>query len=144
MRRLAMGSLAVAWVAMLSSAAWCAPTTKPPSTTPAPKVTNYIVVEIKNTTGDIAYEGIAFPTLKERIKRAHDEFVTAEKAWDKAKADAAKAGTKFDKPKPVEGYVHRIGEDTVYKTQAEATEAANKLKEAYEKKKAEEKAKAGG
>ena len=126
MRTLCRWALGMTLLAAFSSVGWADASKGPPTPPPTPPVINFIVIEVKDCFGGITYEGIQYSSLKDRIKRAHTDFLAAEKTWEKAKADAAKAGTKFDKPKPTEGYVHRIGETTVYKTQAEASEVAKK------------------
>ena len=75
----------------------------------------------------VTWEAIHYKDLKNRVDGAKQDYVSALDGWNKAKADAAKDKTKFDKPKPVEGYVKRIGETTIYKTQAEAQDEAKDL-----------------
>ena len=130
---------------LLCGGAWCE--TKSSTTTksaPPKKETIYwVVVEVKNLKGDVTWEAIQYKDLKARLARPHDEFLTALEAWNKSKADAAKNKTKFSTPKPVEGYVKRVGDTTVYKTMEEARDAAKKLiDQAEARKKAAEEAKA--
>lgn len=87
----------------------------------------WIVVEAKDLNQKVTWEAIRYKDLKNRVDSAKQVYVSALDAWNKAKAEAAKSKTKFDRPKPVQGYVKRMGETTVYKVQQEAQDAARKL-----------------
>lgn len=132
MRWLVAASIAVALCVL--ARAESGNTTKP---LPAPKreTVYWIVVEVKSLTGDVSYEAIPYKDLKDRLERPHDEYLKALGNWNKAKADAVKNGKKFDTPKPVEGYVKRVGNTTTYKSQEDAKAAIQKILDAIEARK---------
>jgi hypothetical protein len=127
------GWAAVAAVALTFGAVGWGEETRPsvpkPTDPPKKETVYWIVIEVKDLNQSVTWEAIRYKDLKDRVDRAKEAYVSALEAWNQAKADAAKTKMKFDKPKPVQGYVKRIGETTVYKVQQDAQDAARKLVE---------------
>ncbi len=138
--------VATSMAVVLCGAAWgeSGTSTKPKQPAPPKKETVYwIVVEAKNLKGEVNYEAIQYKEFKNRLARVHQDYQRAVDGWEKAKADAAKNKKRFDTPRPVEGYVKRVGEGTTYRSQADAKAAVQKILDQIEarKKAAEEKEK---
>ncbi len=82
-----------------------------PSTTPTPPkppAPTWVVIEVMNWKGVVSYEAIGSKAVHDRNTRQVKEYKQAVEKWKKDKALADINKTKFNTPRPVRGYVHRV------------------------------------
>ncbi|HUW55005.1 MAG TPA: hypothetical protein VMZ92_00060 [Planctomycetota bacterium] len=96
--------------------------------------TRYLVIEVRDTKGNVSFEVIDAKDLTKRTKDCRTQYQEALKEWNTAKATAKKNKEAFTEKKPVEPYVRQMGSS--FKTEQKAKEYADKLQQAYEARKA--------
>ncbi|KPL01429.1 MAG: hypothetical protein AMK75_04995 [Planctomycetes bacterium SM23_65] len=103
------------------------------------KSTWYIVVQVKDTKGEVSFEVIDAKNLTTRVKACREQYKEAVKEWNAARITAKKNKQTFTTKKPVEPYVRQVG--SRFKSEAKAKEYAEKLRQLYEARKAKKAAK---
>jgi hypothetical protein len=121
---------------LLAATAEAGPRTSETTTTNKDKKTStqYLVIQVRDTRGEISFEVIDAKDLAKRTKDCQTQYQEAVKAWTEAKAAAKKNKETFAEKKPVEAYVRQMGPS--FKTREKAQEYADKLQAAYEARKA--------
>jgi len=119
---------AVLWTGQVEAARRT--TRKPDEKTGTVKKTRYLVVQIKDMTGNVSFEVIPSNSFRNREKQQREEYKSSVKQWTQAKAKARKAKEEFTDKKPLQPSMRKIGSTMRDAEQAKAV--AQKYQERYE------------
>lgn len=103
------------------------------------KKARYVVLQVREVDGTVIFEIVESDKVREREKRAYEDFKEAAREWMADRKEAKKHGEKFDEPKPKPPIVRKLGKS--HKTREEAEEFREKIEAAWDKRMAAKKKK---
>jgi len=94
-------------------------------------ITRYIVVKVRDTDGEIAFEVIPAAGYRERRKEGREQYIEAMREWMRARREARKSKEEFTEKRPLVPSVQKASR--VYRYEQDAQEYAETLQARWDK-----------
>lgn len=105
------------------------------------KKARYVVLQVREADGTVIFEIVESDKVREREKRAYEDFKEAAREWMADRKEAKKHGEKFDEPKPKPPIVRKRSKS--FKTREEAEEFREEIEQKWDEYVAKKKKKEG-